>query len=151
MCRAQLTVPKDEIAMPFIRSASTGHHDKLYRDMERGSEVRAQAAADMLGVSTADVSDLKITNLRDTHEGEMAHVPIVNEVSKMMDKAPDATGFQPQAAGYSGAVQGGPFPNSGARFQTKVREFHAQKAGWGAMSDNPANEVMSPSYRKRAQ
>lgn len=151
LCQAPQNVPDDdEICMPFIRSAATGATDKVYRDMERGSEVRAQAASDILGVPTADVADLKITNLRDTHYGEASQVPVNNEVSRLMDKAPDATGFQAMGAQLSSGTQAGPYANRGAKFQTEIRKFHAGMAGWGAMSDNPSNEVMNPNYRRRA-
>ena len=151
-CRSTLnTGGGDEICMPFIGRAQTKATDNVYRRMEAGGEVRAQAAADMLGVPVADVSDLKITNLRDTKYGEVAHIPVSNDVSRLMDAAPDATGFQAMGAQFSGNVQTGPLPNSGARFQTQLRKFHAtQGAGWGAMSDNPATEVLNPNYRRRA-
>ena len=149
LCRAQLSTGSDEVCMPFIRSASTKATDKVYRDMEAGSEVRAQAAADILGVSVSDVSDLKITNLKDNHS-ETAHVPVVNDVSKMMDAAPNTTGFQSMGVEYSAGTQAGPLPNAGARFQTQLRKMHAERAGWNAMSDNPANEVRQPGYRRRA-
>jgi hypothetical protein len=152
-CRAQMTTRgDDEICMPFIGRAQTKATDSVYRRMEAGSEVRAQAAADMLGVSAADVSDLKINNLRDTRYGEVAHVPVSNDVSKLMDATPDATGFQSAGVQFSGNVQTGPFPNTGAKFQTELRKFHASEkgAGWGAMSDNPATEVLNPNYRRRA-
>lgn len=151
LCRSRLTNEVEEICMPFISSARAKSPDQVYRQMEAGSEVRAQAAADMLGVSTADVSDLKITNLKDnTHEGEMAHVPVVNDVSRMMDAAPDATGFQAMGAQLSSGTQIGPLPNVGAKFQTQLRRSHAQRAGWSAMSDNPSLEVQNPNYRRRA-
>ena len=152
LCRSRLTNEVEEICMPFISSARAKSPDQVYRQMEAGSEVRAQAAADMLGVSIADVSDLKITNLKDnTHEGEMAHVPVVNAVSQMMDATPGLTGFQPSSGvEFSGAVQTGPLPNTGARFQTKLRQMHAERVGWNAMSDNPAKQVLEPGYRRRA-
>jgi hypothetical protein len=136
--------------MPFISSARNKSPDQVYRSMEQGSEFRAQAAADILNVPVSDVSDLKMTNLRDTHYGETAHIPVVNEVSKLMDASPDATGFQAAGAQFSGAVQSGSFANAGAKTQTKIRQFHATMAGHSAMSDNPAKEVLDPNYRRRA-
>lgn len=151
LCRAQLSTGTDEICMPFISSARAKSPDQVYRQMEAGSIVRAQAAADILGVSISDVSDLKLTNLKDnTLPGETAHIPVVNEVSKMMDKAPDATGFQAMGAQLSAGTQTGPLPNVGAKFQTILRKSHAQRAGWSAMSDNPSLEVQNPNYRRRA-
>jgi hypothetical protein len=151
MCRAQLSTGTDEVAMPFIRSANMKKTDNVYRDMERGSEVRAQMASDMLGVPMSELSDMKITNLRDDKDQSRApHIMVKNEVSKLMDNAPDATGFQAMGAQLSSGTQMGPFANAGAKFQTKIREFHAGKAGFSAMSDNPSNEVMNPNYRRRA-
>lgn len=151
-CKTSLKTNNDEICMPFISSSQAKSPDKVYRDMERASEFRANAAADILGVSASDVSDLKMTNLRDTKYGEVAHVPVVNEVSKLMDAAPNATGFQTQGVQLSAGTQVGPLPNVGAKFQTQLRKFHAtQGAGWNAMSDNPANEItQNPNYRRRA-
>lgn len=151
-CRAALTTHEDEICMPFIRSAATKTTDKVYRDMERGSEMRAQAAADMLGVATADVSDLKITNLRDTHYGEPANVPVVNDITRLMDANPHAPiGFNANANGaqYSGAVQSGPFANSGAKMRTTLQNMHARTYGHHLVSDRPGLETQQPGYRRR--
>ena len=149
-CKTYLKTNDDEICMPFISSARAKSPDQVYRSMEQGSEFRALAAADILNVPVSDVSDLKMTNLRDTHYGETAHVPVVNEVSKLMDQTPDATGFQAMGAQFSAGTQVGPLPNVGAKFQTQLRKAHAERAGWNAMSDNPSLEVQNPNYRRRA-
>src|SRR4051812_43196490 len=52
----------DDICMPAFLSAKSAATDKVYRDMEAGSEVRAQLAADKLGVPVSEMSDLKITD-----------------------------------------------------------------------------------------
>jgi hypothetical protein len=151
MCRAQLNTGTDEVAMPFIRTQTMKTVDNVYRDIERSSEGRAQTAADMLGVPVSEMSGMKITNLRDDKDqSQPAHIPVKNSITELMDKAPDATGFQAMGAQLSSGTQTGPFPNVGAKFQTKLREFHASKAGYQAMSDNPSNEVMNPNYRRRA-
>jgi hypothetical protein len=158
-CKVSLKTHDDEVCMPAFISAGTKSVDKVYTDMEKGSEVRAQIGAEMLpGVSASDLSDLKITNLRDTHYGEVAHVPVKNDVSKLMDATPDATGFQALGAQLSAGTQVGPLANAGAKFQTQIRKMHATQLagtfnggnGWAAMSDNPSNEVMNPNYRRRA-
>lgn len=140
----------DDIVLPFIRTTkSTQVIDKVYRDIERGSEVRAQAASDMLGVPLSDVSETKITNLNDRRDTEVAHITPVNPVSQFMAQHPQAAvGHTSQGAQYSGAVQTGPFANAGAKAQTMVRAFHATKMG-GFVGDNPSNEVMQPGYRRR--
>ena len=149
LCRAQLSTHSDEICMPFISSARAKSPDRVYRQMEAGAEVRAQAAAEILGVSTSDVSDLKMTNLKDNHS-EIAHVSVVNDVSRMMDTTPNATGFQAAGVAYSGAVQTGAFANSGAKTQNMLRNFHGKTFGHSLMSERPGLETEQPGYRRRA-
>lgn len=142
---------KDEVVMPFIRSAKTGANDKLYRDMERGSEVRAQAAADLLGVPASEVSDIKITNMKDNmREGDDAAITPANPVSQFMAANPGTTGFRGgQGVEYSGAVQSGPHPNAGAKTRTALHDFHAKLTQGAGVSERPANETMQPGYRRR--
>ena len=90
MCRADINNDRDDddIVMPSIARAreATKRTDQVYRDMERGSEIRAQMAADQLGVPVSEMSHLKVTNIRDnTREGEIAAMPVVNEVTRQMD------------------------------------------------------------------
>ena len=74
------------IAAPFIGSAKTKATDGCYRELEKSSEVRAQMAADMAGVPVSEMSHLKVTNIRDnTREGEIAAMPVVNDVTRQMD------------------------------------------------------------------
>jgi hypothetical protein len=74
------------IAAPFLRSHVMKANDGVYRELERSSEVRAQMAADMAGVPVSEMSHLKVTNIRDnTRPGEVAAMPVVNEVTKQMD------------------------------------------------------------------
>ena len=153
LCQADLRPDNDGICMPFISTSGKSQSvDKVYRDMEKGSEVRAQLAADMLGASAADVAHLKTTNLRETVAGESPYVPVVNDVTRSMAINQQATGFQPsQGVEYSGAVQQGPFPNMGAKTISAIRQLHATRGGgYGSMSDNPAKEVLQPGSRRRA-
>ena len=120
-CRAEMGEERadDDIVMPFITSSQlaerTRASDSVYRQMETGSEVRAEMAASHLGVSAADVADLKITNLRDARNpGEIAAVPVVNDVSKVMDKG--VGGFQgSNGAAFAAGTKVGHYPNAGAR------------------------------------
>lgn len=75
----------DDIVMPFLRSAKTTANDKLYRDMEAGSERRAEMAAEMAGVPVSEMSDLKITNLNDRRDAEVAAMPVQNSVTQHME------------------------------------------------------------------
>lgn len=144
----------DDIVMPFIRSHKMKAADDVYRQMEVGSEVRAQAAAEMTGASVEDMSGLKITDLKSaTREGDIAAVPVKNEVTKIME-APAAGGpgwgFQGNTGvGFSANVQTGKFANSGAKFQTVLREKHAEATNWKGVGDNPALETFHPNYRRR--
>jgi hypothetical protein len=75
------------IAAPFIGSAKTKATDACYRELETSSEHRAQLAADVAGVPVSEMSHLKVTNLKDnTKPGEIAAMPVVNEVTKQMDR-----------------------------------------------------------------
>ena len=60
------------IVLPAFRSAASKANDKLYRDMERGSEVRAQLAAEAAGVPVSEMSGMKITDLNDRRDTEIA-------------------------------------------------------------------------------
>jgi hypothetical protein len=143
----------DDIVLPFIRTTKkTETIDRVYRDIERGSEVRAQAASEMLGVPLSDVSETKITNLNDRRDTEIAHITPANPVSQFMAQNPQApVGFNANANGvqYSGAVQTGPFPNMGARTRTMIQDFHSKISQGAAVSDRPGNETMQPGYRRR--
>lgn len=109
----------DDVVMPFITSSQlserTRASDNVYKQMEKGAEVRAEMAAAHLGVSASDVSDLKITNLRDARNpGEIAAPPVVNDVSKIMDRG--IGGFQGQnGAEFAAGTKVGHYPNAGAK------------------------------------
>lgn len=139
----------DDIVMPFIRTKSPGI-DRVYRQMEAGSEQRATMAAEMAGVPVAEMSDLKITNLRDTpRQGDVAAVPVQNEVTRFM-AATGQGGFRGgDGLGYSGAVQQGPFANSGAKMRTALQGHHASLSRGSAVSDTPAIETTQAGYRRR--
>jgi len=92
----------DDVVMPFIRSARTTANDKVYRQMEAGSEQRVQLAAEAAGCSPADMSSLKITNLSDRKDTEIAAMPVQNDVTHHMEQM-NAKGGQ---FGFSGAASG---------------------------------------------
>ncbi len=139
----------DDIVMPFIRTKSPGI-DRVYRDMEAGSEKRAAMAAEMAGVPVSEMSDLKITNLRDgQREGDVSAPPVVNDVTRFMQQT-GVGGFRgADGSGYSGAVQAGPFANSGAKMRTALQNHHTELSRGSAVSDVPAIETTQPGYRRR--
>ena len=141
---------KAEVVMPMILHGPSKTYDRVYREMEAGSEFRAQKAASELGVPVSEVSSLKITDMKDNvKEGEDSVKEVVNPVSTFM-KQTGVGGFMgTQGAGYSGAVQSGPFANAGARTMTAVRQTHAHATNFAGVGDRPALETMQPGYRRR--
>lgn len=139
----------DDVVMPFIRSSTMKSIDGTYREVEKSSEHRAEQAAQMAGVPVSEMSDLKITNLRDArHPGDVAAVPVQNDVSRFMEQT-GIGGFRGvDGSGYSAAVQTGPSPNVGARMRTALQAQHGVRTG-GAISDCPALETTQPTYRRR--
>lgn len=81
-------VGADEDFVPSKVTISTAlgrSGDATYREIERTSEVRAEAAGDHA---------LKITNMRDgLREGDIAAMPVNNAVSRYADEAHSALGF----------------------------------------------------------
>lgn len=116
-----------EISMPAIRSARTKANDQVYRQMEAASEHRAEKAAEALGVPVSEMSDMKITNLNDRRDAEVAVVPVNNAVTQQMEVL-NARGGQfgftsPDAAGFKEGVKQGPYPNAGAKTVSTVQRL----------------------------
>lgn len=143
----------DDVVVPFIKSAATSANDALYRQMESASERRVEMAAQASGATVEEMAGLKITDLNSTrHAGDIAAVPVNNQVSQLIDSNPGIVGFQRDAGlGYSSTVSSGPFPNAGARMQSVLREGHAERMSGVQVvtSDRPALETQSPNYRRR--
>lgn len=126
--------------------------DGYYRAVEEGGEHRANVAESM-GLSSEDARTLKVTDMRDNmREGDIAEKPVVNDVTMAMDRInqirPGSVGFQANGAQYSGEVQGGPFPNAGARTMQGLRRAHS--GGGFTTSSLPALETLQPGYKARA-
>jgi hypothetical protein len=148
LCRADMSLPDDgALAVPAFLTKSK-HVDRVYRDMERGSEIRQSLAADMLGVDKSEVSDLKITDLNDArHPGEVAakELPVNNDVTRRMDEMRARgmpVGFQ-DGSSFMGSGGVGPVPNAGARMMTQMENLH------GKISHMPSREYVSPGYQRR--
>jgi hypothetical protein len=146
-CGMDTSLPeRDEVALPAFISPKKAATDKVYRDIEAASESRAQAAADMLGTSASEMSDLKITNLNDRRDAEVAAMPVNNAVTHHMDLMRARglpTGFG--APVDFGAVSSGVEPNAGARARVRL-----QRALPPIASAPEPLEVMQPGYRRRA-
>jgi hypothetical protein len=136
-CRAPVSKGSDEIAMPFIRSAKTKANDALYRQMEDASEQRAQEAASMLNVPVSDVSDLKITNMRDGMKpGDTAFIPVQNDVSRLMDN-PGMVAAQQQALAYAANTRVGPEVGHANYTQNLITREHSRRFGGVTYADTP--------------
>ena len=88
LCNSDLGEPPADnvICVPAFLSAKTKAGDAIYRQAETASEFRVAQAAEMAGCDPSEMSSLKITDMRDTrHAGDIAAVPIVNDVTKQMD------------------------------------------------------------------
>ena len=150
LCSADMGEEKDDnvVCLPAFLSAKTKANDQVYRDTEAASINRMEKVAELTGTPVSELSDMKITNLRDgRHEGEMSAIPVVNEVTQAMD-AINARGGNvgwqgANGAEFSGAVQSGPFPNQGAKVRSMIHQMN------GAVSDRPGLETTQPGYRIR--
>lgn len=88
LCDADMGEPADDnvIVLPAFLSAKTKAGDAIYRQAEAASEHRVQQAAALAGCDPSEMSSLKITDMRSTkHAGDIAAVPVVNDVTKQMD------------------------------------------------------------------
>lgn len=74
----------DDIVCPAFLSSKSKSIDGVARQIMDGSETRAQLAAGMAGVPVEDMSNLKITNLNDRKDSEVAAMPVNNAVSQQM-------------------------------------------------------------------
>lgn len=116
----------DDIVMPFIRSASTSRNDALYRQMEAGSEFRAQAAAELAGCDVSEMSSLKMTNMNDRADTPIAEilVPSDNEVGLQMLRNPSlgfGGGANPGTALGTGGGKSDVLP-----LHTTIKNMHPQ-------------------------
>lgn len=125
---------EQQVAAPYISLKSARAADGIYRAMENGSEHRANMAAEMLGVPKSEVSDLKITNLRDVKQNE---VPIPRPDPTPVTMAMAA---QPGAYGFGGAMghdvnsiksmtQGQPGAGAALGMISRIRDNHARNGG----------------------
>lgn len=105
-CEARVAsdLPDDVIPMPSIRSRRTDRVDQVYRDIEKGSEVRMNVAAEHLGVPVSEMSDMKITNLNDRRDAEIAAMPVINDVTRHM-AATGVGGFGSSVGGQPAGAQ----------------------------------------------
>jgi hypothetical protein len=153
------------IAAPFLRSSTMKANDDCYRQLETSSAARAEAAAHFAGVPVSEMSHMKVTNIRDTRPGEVAAMPIVNDVTRQMDflkQRGGNVGFGAEASQFgpnimSGGIElngralvSGIEPSAGARMRKTLHQHHERLSHGSATSDMPALETQQPGYRSRA-
>lgn len=88
LCEVDLGEPPPDnvVCVPAFLSAKTKQGDANYRQAEAASQVRAEKAAELAGCDVSEMSALKITDMRSTkHAGDIAAVPVVNDVTRQMD------------------------------------------------------------------
>lgn len=132
LCGYDMSLPDDNvIRMPSLRSASTDLNDKLYRDMERGSEQRAHLAAEAAGVPVSEMSHLKITNMRDNvREGESSALDDTGPAAARLGLRSSADAFK----GGQGFELGPGIASGAVSVNGQVVQGIAPRAGVTAMN-----------------
>lgn len=132
--------PDNDVVMPFLRSARTTANDRVYRQMEEGSEKRVHLAAEAAGCSPADMSGLKITNLSDRKDSEIAAMPVQNTVTQHMEQMNGkggqfgfsnngsewAAGVSDGSVTINGKVTKGIAPRAGANTLGRIQSLHGR-------------------------
>src|SRR5271166_2881475 len=114
----------DDIVLPFIRSSGRSKIiDNVYRDMERGSEVRAAAAAEMAGVPVSEMSSLKITDMNDRQKpGDISAKLVQNDMTAIIDRHhAQLAAMGPELSRNVGV---GDYPSQGAKIRSMVQNAH---------------------------
>ena len=135
LCDADLGEPPGDnvIALPAFLSPKTKAADSVYRQAEDASIVRAEKAAELAGCDVSEMSSLKITNMKDhKHQGELAAVPVVNEVTKQMD-AVNAKGGQFGWGGSNGSEFAAGIATGAINVDGKVTQGIEPRAGAKAL------------------
>jgi hypothetical protein len=135
LCTEEIGIPDrgEVIQMPSLRSAKTKAVDKTYRDMESGSEVRAQIGAEVTGGTKEDMAALKITDMADNmRAGDIAAKEADAAMKRLQAGTPMDIGFQGNGAEFSAGISQGAVavngkittgiePNAGARAAQRVQ------------------------------
>jgi len=139
----------DEICVPAFLSQKSKNNDKVARDIMDGSVQRAEMAAAMAGTSVDEMASLKITNLSDRRDAEVAAMPVVNDVTRHMDSMqragmPVGFGTGPTEAMQSAAMaHTGDAPYAGLRERNRLQRLMPPIA----QAPLPQQIVNNPNYR----
>ena len=135
LCAEEIGIPDrgEVIQMPSLRSAKTKAVDKTYRDIEAGSEVRVERAAEVTGTAKEDMAALRITDMADNmRAGDIAAKEADAAMKRLQSSTPMNIGFQANGAEFSNGISTGAValngkittgiePNAGARAAQRVQ------------------------------
>jgi hypothetical protein len=136
LCGFDTSIDEDAtaIVLPAFLSANSKANDKLYRDMEKGSEFRAHLAAETAGAPVSEMSALKITDLNDRRDAEISakDTEARAAAARLGMKSLDAP-FKPNGAEFSagistgevtvnGHTQRGIVPRAGMQAQSAIQK-----------------------------
>jgi hypothetical protein len=115
---------KDEVAAPFIATSRGKTPDLIYRDMENKSEFRAQQAAEMTGMTSAEVSHLRMTDMKTgMREGDMAMANNLTPQQQIMSQ--QMTPSRELGMVASAGTRVGPQPRAGMNYiENVLRKTH---------------------------
>lgn len=127
LCHAYVGLDgKPEVSLPAISLAKNRSPDLLYRGMEDGAKHRIDVAADHLGIPTSELSDLKMTNMKDGLRPGDISAPAVRKVNDVQATFGGAT--PEQHAATLQAVRSGPSPNAGSGQIPVINSLHQKFA-----------------------
>ncbi len=120
----------DDIVMPFVRSPKTDRTDKLYRDMEKGSEVRAELAAQAAGCDVSEMASLKMTDMKDNlRPGDIAAADVPNIGQKFVGGGSEyAAGISTGVVAVNGQITTGIEPRAGIRAMSTIQGMVGKSA-----------------------
>lgn len=132
---------RDDVVLPFISQKQNLGADRVYRDMEQKSALRAKIAQEQYGLSSEDAAQLKMTNMRDNlREGDVAAMPVRNEVTRLMDTSPSGTvGMSTMGVQLSQGTRVGPVPRAGTNFIESVLKPGHRRDAAEALAGSIAN------------
>ena len=142
-------VPDDVVVVPAFLSQKSKNNDKVARDIRDGSVQRAEMAAAMAGTSVDEMASLKITNLSDRRDAEVAAIPVTNDVTRHMDSMQRAglpVGFgagNAQAMQQAAMAHTGDAPYAGLRERNRLQRLLPPIA----QAPLPQQIVDNPNYR----
>ena len=116
-----------DLRFPHIAKSIGKVTDKVYRDMESGSQARAEMAAEVLGESAAETG-MEMTNLKDSlREGDTAAaLPVSPEMTSFVQNNPNVMNMKSPEVGaeFAAATRQGPAAGAGDWVRSQVQRQH---------------------------